>query len=173
MSRMSLFTSPLLLGFDQLERNLDRISKSADNFPPYNIEQLGEDRLRITLAVAGFAREDMEILLEANQLTVTGRQPEQGERLYLHRGIAGRQFKRSFMLADGLEVTGANIANGLLEIDLLRPEREPPMRKIPIAHGAPRGGSLGIGRAPGAGSRDAKSEPARPQGANDAQEHER
>jgi HSP20 family molecular chaperone IbpA len=166
MSRMSLFTSPLLLGFDQLERSLDRISKSADNYPPYNIEQLAENRLRITLAVAGFAREDLEVSLEANQLTVRGRQPEQNERLYLHRGIAARQFQRSFMLADGLEVMAANIANGLLEIDLERPEREPPVRKIPIGRGAPRGGSLGIDRTsaadkdPDAGASDSKEQSA-------------
>jgi HSP20 family molecular chaperone IbpA len=136
MSRMSLFNSPLLLGFDQLERSLDRIGKSADNYPPYNIEQLAESRLRITLAVAGFAREDLEIRVEANQLTIRGRQPEQGERLYLHRGIAARQFQRSFMLAEGLEVTGANLANGLLEIELLRPVVEPRVREIPIAGAA-------------------------------------
>ena len=105
MSRVSLFSSPLLLGFDQFERTLDRIGKSADNYPPYNIEQLAENRLRITLAVAGFAREDLDIRLEANQLTIRGKQPEQGERVFLHRGIAARQFQRSFMLADGLEIT--------------------------------------------------------------------
>ena len=133
MSRISLFSSPLLLGFDQFERTLDRIGKSTDNYPPYNIEQLAENRLRITLAVAGFAREDLEIKLETNQLTIRGKQPEQGERLFLHRGIAARQFQRSFMLADGLEITGANLANGLLEIDLLRPVSEPEVRTIPIA----------------------------------------
>ena len=136
MSRVSLFSSPLLLGFDQFERTLDRIGKSADNYPPYNIEQLAENRLRITLAVAGFAREDLDIRLEANQLTIRGKQPEQGERVFLHRGIAARQFQRSFMLADGLEITGANLANGLLEIDVHRPVAEPEVRRIPIAPGS-------------------------------------
>ena len=135
MSRVSLFSSPLLLGFDQFERTLDRIGKSADNYPPYNIEQLAENRLRITLAVAGFAREDLDIRLEANQLTIRGKQPEQGERVFLYRGIAARQFQRSFMLADGLEITGANLANGLLEIDIQRPVAEPEVRRIPIAPG--------------------------------------
>src|SRR6516164_3296218 len=136
MSRVSLFSSPLLLGFDQFERTLDRIGKSADNYPPYNIEQLAENRLRITLAVAGFAREDLDIKIEANQLTIRGKQPEQGQRLFLHRGIAARQFQRSFMLADGLEVSGANLANGLLEIDVLRRVIQPEARDIPIANGA-------------------------------------
>ncbi len=143
MSRISLFSSPLLLGFDQFERTLDRIGKSADNYPPYNIEQLADNRLRITLAVAGFAREDLEIKLETNQLTIRGKQPEQ-ERQFLHRGIAARQFQRSFMLADGLEITGANLANGLLEIDLLRPVSEPEIRTIPIAQGAHGNGRVAI-----------------------------
>ena len=144
MSRISLFSSPLLLGFDQFERTLDRIGKSTDNYPPYNIEQLAENRLRITLAVAGFAREDLEIKLETNQLTIRGKQPEQGERLFLHRGIAARQFQRSFMLADGLEITGANLANGLLEIDLLRPVSEPEVRTIPIAQGTHGAGRVAV-----------------------------
>ena len=144
MSRISLFSSPLLLGFDQFERTLDRIGKSTDNYPPYNIEQLAENRLRITLAVAGFARDDLEIKLETNQLTIRGKQPAQSERLFLHRGIAARQFQRSFMLADGLEITGANLANGLLEIDLLRPVSEPEIRTIPIAQGAHGNGRVAV-----------------------------
>ena len=132
MSRISLFSSPLLLGFDQFERTLDRIGKSTDNYPPYNIEQLAENRLRITLAVAGFAREDLEIKLETNQLTIRGKQPEQGERLFLHRGIAARQFQRSFVLADGVEVTGARLENGLLHIDLDRQPPETTVRTIQI-----------------------------------------
>ncbi|HZT20263.1 MAG TPA: Hsp20 family protein [Dongiaceae bacterium] len=148
MSRMSLFNSPLLLGFDEFERTLDRIGKSADNYPPYNIEQLAENHLRITLAVAGFTRDSIEVRLEANQLTVRGKQPDQGERMYLHRGIAARQFQRSFMLADGLEVTGANLANGLLEIDVIRPVTKPEVRRIPIANGDQRDGRVDIaGRA--------------------------
>jgi HSP20 family molecular chaperone IbpA len=146
MSRVSLFSSPLLLGFDQLERSLDRLGKSADNYPPYNIEQLGENHLRIILAVAGFAREDLEIRLEANQLTIRGKQAEPGERVFLHRGIAARQFQRSFMLADGLEVAGASLANGLLEIDVLRPVMAPEVRRIPIGEGADSSGRVAVGQ---------------------------
>jgi len=142
---MSLFNSPLLLGFDQFERTLDRIGKTADSYPPYNIEQLSENRLRITLAVAGFRREELEIALEDNQLTVHGRQKEQPERVYLHRGIAARQFQRSFVLADGLEVSGASLANGLLEIDVLRPVVEPKVRSIPIRGGAGAEARIAVG----------------------------
>ncbi len=141
MSRVSLFSSPLLLGFDRFERTLDRMGRAAESYPPYNIEQLAENRLRITLAVAGFAREDLEISLEANQLTIRGKQTDQGERVFLHRGIAARQFQRSFLLADGLEIAGAELNNGLLEIDVLRPEIEVQTRKIPI-----RGNAAGSGR---------------------------
>jgi HSP20 family molecular chaperone IbpA len=132
MSRVPLFSSPLLLGFDRFERTLDRMGRAAESYPPYNIEQLAENRLRITLAVAGFAREDLEISLEANQLTIRGKQSDHGERVFLHRGIAARQFQRSFLLADGLEIAGADLNNGLLEIDVLRPEIETQARKIPI-----------------------------------------
>jgi HSP20 family molecular chaperone IbpA len=133
MSRVSIFSSPLLLGFDQFERTLDRISKkAADGYPPYNIEQLGEDRLRITLAVAGFALGDLEIQVEGNQLTVRGRQQEEPNRVYLHRGIAARQFQRSFVLAEGVEVTGAELDNGLLAIDLVRPTVENAVRRVAI-----------------------------------------
>jgi HSP20 family molecular chaperone IbpA len=133
MTRLSLFNSPLLLGFDQFERTLDRISKqSAEGYPPYNIEQLGEDRLRITLAVAGFALGDLEIQVEGNQLTVRGRQQEEPNRVYLHRGIAARQFQRSFVLAEGVEVTGAELDNGLLAIDLVRPTVENAVRRVAI-----------------------------------------
>ena len=145
MSRMSLFNSPLLLGFDQFERALDRIGKTADGYPPYNIEQLSENRLRITLAVAGFSREELEISLEDNQLTVHGRQKEQTERVYLHRGIAARQFQRSFVLADGLEISGASLANGLLEIDVLRPVIQPKVRSIPIRGGAGEETRIAVG----------------------------
>jgi len=136
VSRISLFNSPLLLGFDQFERTLDRIGKSTDNYPPYNIEQLSDSHLRIVLAVAGFASEELEIKREANQLTIRGKQPqEESEKLYLHHGIAARQFQRSFMLADGLEITGANLANGLLEIDVVRPPVQAEVLTIPIASG--------------------------------------
>jgi len=141
MTRVSLFSSPLLLGFDRFERTLDRIGRAAESYPPYNIEQLAENRLRITLAVAGFAREDLEITLEANQLTIRGRQTEQTDRVFLHRGIAARQFQRNFLLADGLEIAGAELNNGLLEIDILRPEIEPQIRTIPI-----RGSAAGTSR---------------------------
>jgi HSP20 family molecular chaperone IbpA len=144
MSRMSLFNSPLLLGFDQFERTLDRIGKSAEGYPPYNIEQLSENRLRITLAVAGFAREDLEIAVEANQLSIRGRQKEQAERVFLHRGIAARQFQRSFVLADGLEVSGAELANGLLSIDVVRPVIEQPVRTIPIRNGTTGNGDVAV-----------------------------
>jgi len=122
MSRLSLFNSPLLLGFDQFERALDRVTKAtADGYPPYNVEQIGEDALRITLAVAGFTMSELSVQLEDKQLVIRGKQEEeQSGRVYLHRGIAARQFQRSFVLADGIEVTGAALENGLLHIDLRR-----------------------------------------------------
>ncbi|MBL8908763.1 MAG: Hsp20 family protein [Rhizobiales bacterium] len=138
MSRVSVFSSPLLLGFDEVERLLDRAAKTpGDGYPPYNIERLPplagkSDRLRITLAVAGFANEDLEVTLEENQLTIRGKQSEPEERAYLHRGIAARQFQRSFVLAEGMEVIGAELENGLLAIDLERPEPQRVIRKIDI-----------------------------------------
>ena len=135
MSRVSMFNSPLLLGFDQFERTLDRLAKSAEGYPPYNIEKIGESGLRITLAVAGFATRDLAIELVENQLTVRGRQSDDSDRVFLHRGIAARQVQRAFMLADGIEVTGARLDNGLLEIDLMRPVAEPRVRTIRIDSG--------------------------------------
>ena len=133
MSRLSLFNNPLLLGFDHFERVLDRVSKaSAEGYPPYNIEQLAENRLRITLAVAGFGAEELSVHIEDNQLIIRGKQVDQPERVYLHRGIAARQFQRSFVLAEGIEVTGATLDNGLLQIDLLRPETKPKLRTVEI-----------------------------------------
>lgn len=133
MSRMSLLNSPLLLGFDQFERALDRVAKaSSDGYPPYNIEQLGEDRLRITLAVAGFGEDELSVQIEDNQLIVRGKQVDDKERVYLHRGIAARQFQRSFVLADGLEVSGATLDNGLLNIELKRPIPASKVRTIEI-----------------------------------------
>lgn len=137
MTRTSAFSSPLLLGFDDIERLLDRVSKSADGYPPYNIEKLppaqdGAVRLRITLAVAGFGEEDIDITVEENELTVAGRQKEERERDYLHRGIAARQFERTFVLADGMAVTGAELKDGLLAIELVRPEPARTVRKVPI-----------------------------------------
>jgi HSP20 family molecular chaperone IbpA len=137
MSRLSLFNSPLLLGFDHFERALDRVSKvSADGYPPYNVEQLGENALRITLAVAGFQTTDLNITVEDNQLVVRGRQTDDTQRVYLHRGIAARQFQRSFVLAEGIEVSGAWLDNGLLHIDLVRPEAESRVRNVEIKSGS-------------------------------------
>ncbi|WP_374370057.1 Hsp20 family protein [Dongia sp.] len=134
MSRLSLFNSPLLLGFDQFERTLDRVAKAgAEGYPPYNIEQLSDTRLRITLAVAGFGLNDLDIQVEDNQLSVRGKQSDDPNRVYLYRGIAARQFQRSFVLAEGIEVAGATLDNGLLAIDLERPKMEPKVRKVPIA----------------------------------------
>jgi len=133
MSRLSLFNSPLLLGFDQFERTLDRVAKAgAEGYPPYNIEQIGDDSLRITLAVAGFALEELDIQLEDNQLTVRGRQKDDPNRVYLYRGIAARQFQRSFVLAEGIEVAGASLDNGLLCIELKRPKVVTQVRTVPI-----------------------------------------
>ena len=128
-----VFTSPLFLGFDHLEQMLERAAKSSsDGYPPYNIEQTGDDRLRITLAVAGFTMHDLVVQIEDNQLVIRGKQAEERERLYLHRGIAARQFQRSFVLAEGIEVTGASLDNGLLHIDLMRPLIEPKVRRVEI-----------------------------------------
>ena len=133
MSRLSMFNSPLLLGFDHFERALDRVSKiSTDGYPPYNIEQLGENALQITLAVAGFTMGDLGITIEDNQLVVRGKQADDEGRVYLHRGIAARQFQRSFVLAEGIEVSGARLDNGLLRIDLVRPEVESRVRTVQI-----------------------------------------
>lgn len=138
MARLSAFNSPLLLGFDHFERMLDRVSKTGgDGYPPYNIEQVGDTGLRITLAVAGFRREDLSITLEDNQLIIRGRQPEEpAERVYLHRGIAARQFQRNFVLAEGIEVAGAGLDNGLLTIELSRPQPEVVSRTIEIRAGS-------------------------------------
>lgn len=137
-TRLSLFNSPLLLGFDQFERTLDRIAKnSAEGYPPYNIEQIGDEGLRITLAVAGFTSEDLSVQIEDNQLVIRGRQTDDRSRIYLHRGIAARQFQRSFVLAEGIEVVGASLDNGLLNIDLKRPMPEPKVRTIKIEQPTP------------------------------------
>jgi HSP20 family molecular chaperone IbpA len=131
-------SSPFLLGFDEIERVLDRVTKGADGYPPYNIERLARDqshpeRLRITLAVAGFTREQLDVTVEENQLVIRGRQQDDKSRHYLHRGIAARQFQRTFVLADGMEVMGADLKNGLLSIDLARPEPERVVKTIDIA----------------------------------------
>jgi len=138
MTRVPTFNSPYLLGFEDIERALDRVAKSGgDGYPPYNIERLARtdnepDRLRITLAVAGFTRDQLEILLEEGQLVIRGRQSDDKTRHYLHRGIAARQFQRVFLLAEGMEVSGADLSSGLLAIDLVRPEPERVIRRIDI-----------------------------------------
>ncbi|MCZ4090515.1 MULTISPECIES: Hsp20 family protein [Sinorhizobium] len=140
MSRITPFTSPLLLGFDTMEKTLERIAKGNDGYPPYNIERIRGDassdapeRLRITLAVAGFSEEDLDVTTEENQLVIRGRQVDVGERDYLHRGIAARQFQRTFVLADGMRVLGAELRNGLLSVDLVRPEPVRMVKKINIS----------------------------------------
>jgi HSP20 family molecular chaperone IbpA len=140
MSRITPFASPLLLGFDTMEKTLERIAKANDGYPPYNIERLGDDPergfsggLRITLAVAGFSDDELDVTTEENQLIIRGRQVEQEERDYLHRGIAARQFQRMFVLAEGMRVQGAVLKNGLLSVDVMRPEPERMVRKINIS----------------------------------------
>ncbi|MFO1105835.1 MAG: Hsp20 family protein [Amaricoccus sp.] len=134
MSKVTFASHPYLLGFEELDRLVERTAKTGnDGYPPYNIEQRGETSYRVTLAVAGFAEPDLAITLEANQLVVRGRQGEECEgRVFLHRGIAARQFQRSFVLADGVEVGGAMLENGLLHIDLTRAEPEAIVRTIAI-----------------------------------------
>ena len=131
---MALFESPFLLGFEQFERTLNRISKTTgDGYPPYNIEQVAENGIRITIAVAGFAWDDLDLTVEDNQLVVRGKNStEAPDRVFLHRGIAARQFQRSFVLADGIEVVSAALDNGLLSISLERPIVDPVVRTIDI-----------------------------------------
>lgn len=135
MSSTRMFTSPLFLGFDHLEQMLERAAKSpSDGYPPYNIEQTSPNGLRITLAVAGFTMSDLQITQEDNQLVIRGRQTDDAQgRVYLHRGIAARQFQRAFVLAEGIEVKGAWLDNGLLHIDLARPQPEIRVRTIEIS----------------------------------------
>ncbi len=131
---MSVFNSPFLLGFEQFERSIDRISKlSSDSYPPYNIEQLSSNLLRITIAVAGFEKKDLEISLEGNQLQIKGFRPEDdSEKIFIHRGIATRQFQRNFILAEGIEVDEASMENGLLFVDLSQPINNEESKKIEI-----------------------------------------
>ena len=150
MSRMSLLSSPLLLGFEEMERLIDRVGK-GDGYPPYNIERIAAvngagdgdaaaeptDRLRITLAVAGFRRDQLEITVEDNQLVIKGRQEDDKAREFLHRGIAARQFSRSFVLAEGIEVKSAELSDGLLCIDLVRREPGRLVRKVEIGQTTP------------------------------------
>jgi HSP20 family molecular chaperone IbpA len=134
MTKVTFASHPYLLGFEQLDRLVERTAKAgSDGYPPYNIEQRGEASYRITLAVAGFAEADLSITLEKNQLVIRGQQAEDSAgRMFLHRGIAARQFQRSFVLADGVEVTGATLENGLLHVDLDRDDPEPVVRAIAI-----------------------------------------
>jgi HSP20 family molecular chaperone IbpA len=137
MSRVSSLSSPFLLGFDEIERVLDRVGKAAEGYPPYNIERIARDgnspeRLRITLAVAGFTRDQLDVSIEESQLVIRGRQQDDKSRQYIHRGIAARQFQRTFVLADGMEVLGADLKNGLLSIDLVRPQPERIVKSIAI-----------------------------------------
>lgn len=138
MSRLTSLQSPFLLGFDGLERALDRVAKSADGYPPYNIERVAEcdgapERLRITLAVAGFPAEQIEVTLDKNELVIRGLPSnESQDRVFLHRGIAARQFTRAFVLAEGMEVLGADLARGLLVVDLVRPEPKSSVKRIAI-----------------------------------------
>ena len=138
MVRMATLSSPFLLGFDDIERALDKVSKSApDGYPPYNIERIAgngaePERLRITLAVAGFERSQIEVTQEESQLLIRGRQQDDKSREYLHRGIAARQFQRTFLLAEGMQVLGAELANGLLWIDVARPQPDRNVRMINI-----------------------------------------
>ncbi|MBX3553773.1 MAG: Hsp20 family protein [Pseudolabrys sp.] len=138
MTRVPSLSSPFLLGFDEIERVLDRVAKGSDGYPPYNIERITRsegqpDRLRITLAVAGFTRDQLDVTIEESQLVIRGRQQDDKTRQYLHRGIAARQFQRTFVLADGMEVLGADLKNGLLSVDLARPEPERVVRSIAIS----------------------------------------
>ncbi len=139
MTRIAGFSSPLLLGFEELERMLDRVAKTtSDGYPPYNIERVRAsasepEMLRITLAVAGFTDADLDVTLENNQLIIRGKQVDEPQREYLHRGIAARQFHRSFVLAEGIEIAGAELENGLLAINLIRREPQPVARKIAIS----------------------------------------
>lgn len=163
MTRLGLFNSPLLLGFDQVERMLDRAGKAAsEGYPPYNIEQLGEHRLRITLAVAGFREDELGVTVEENQLLIRGKQTQDESRVFLHRGIAARQFQRSFILAEGLEVRGAKLEHGLLHIELERPAPENRLRIVkidtPDADGADSARIVGVTGGKPAARRAGKAE---------------
>jgi HSP20 family molecular chaperone IbpA len=131
-TRLSLFDHPFFLGFDHFERELERVKKNAEGYPPYNVEQTGENGLRITLAVAGFTMDDLEIETDHNQLTIRGRQKDDQDKVYLHRGIAARQFQRSYVLADGIEIRGALLDNGLLHIDMERVQPATSVRRVSI-----------------------------------------
>ena len=142
MARISPFSSPLLLGFDRFEEVVDRLTRSStEGYPPYNVVHMADDRLRISLAVAGFAEEDLEVTVERNELHVRGRQAEENGAVYLHRGIAARQFQRTFLLADGIEVKGAHLDSGLLHIELTRSTTPEIVRTVAIRSDDGEGGS--------------------------------
>jgi len=136
MSRVSMFSAPFLLGFDAVEERIDRLAKAADGYPPYNIERSldaeGAETFLISIAVAGFCEADLEVSVDDNQLLVRGRQKDETNREYLHRGIAARQFQRNFLLADGMQVKGALLRNGMLTISVVRPKAEKIARRIEI-----------------------------------------
>ena len=133
MARVSPFSNPLLLGFDRLEEVVDRLTRSsAEGYPPYNVVHLGGDHLRISLAVAGFGEDDLDVTVQRNELHIRGRQAEDNGAVYLYRGIAARQFHRTFLLADGIEVDGAQLDSGLLHIDLARPAASEIVKTVPI-----------------------------------------
>ena len=141
MTRLSPFNSPLLLGFEHLEQILERVSKTSnDGYPPYNILQVGNDRLRISLAVAGFTEEELSVTVEQNQLHIHGRQQDDPDAVYLHRGIAARRFHRTFLLAETIEVDIAALDNGLLNIDLIQPEPAQTVRTVEIRRSAAKRG---------------------------------
>jgi HSP20 family molecular chaperone IbpA len=146
MNRSVYFNSPFLLGFEHLDRLLERTAKSAaDGYPPYNIEQPGDESLRITLAVAGFGRDELNVTVEGRQLVIRGKQSEGTDKQFLHRGIAARQFQRAFVLAEGIEVTGAALENGLLTVELAQPKAESVIRSIEIRTGAGKPNGKGEG----------------------------
>lgn len=140
MTRVSPFGSPLLLGFDRLEEMVDRLSRSStDGYPPYNVVHLGDERLRISLAVAGFDEDDLDVTVQRNELHIRGRQAEDNGAFYLYRGIAARQFHRTFLLADGIEIDGARLDNGLLHIELNRHSMPEIVKTVPIEDGGGAG----------------------------------
>jgi len=134
MNSRLIFDSPFLLGFDHTRDLIERVARATDSYPPYNVEETGEASLRITLAVAGFSAADLEVQVEGKQLTIAGKReaPPGEDRAYVHRGIAARAFSRTFVLADGLEVTGASLEHGLLHVDLARPQARDAVKRIPI-----------------------------------------
>ncbi len=144
-TRVSLLNSPFVLGFDNVERVFDRVAKSSnDGYPPYNIEQIGDDTLRITLAVAGFTKANLSVTVEENQLIIRGRQEDDPTKVFIHRGIAARQFQRAFVLAEGIEIIGADLENGLLAIDLQRPQPNRVVQEIEIGGRAQKADAVDI-----------------------------